>query len=88
MKRNNFLFGVLLGLAAPVAAHLLTAFTNWAALLSGKDIALYVAAALANLLLVRYYYRHGMENTARGLILVTFVATIVLIFAKNLSVAN
>lgn len=88
MKRNNFLFGALLGLAAPAIAHLLTRFTDWAALLGGKDIGLYVAAALVNLLLVRYYYRHTMENTARGLILVTFVATIVLIFANNLSVAN
>lgn len=88
MKRNSFVFGVLLGLVTPVAAHLLTLFTTWSPLGGGKDIGLYVVAALLNLLFVRYYYRHALENTARGIILVTFVATLVLIFLKNLSVAH
>lgn len=88
MKRNSFLFGALLGVVAPVVAHLLSTFTTWSSLLGGKDIGLYVVAALLNLLLVRCYYRHACERTARGLILVTFLATLLLIFAKNLSVAN
>ncbi len=77
-----------MGLAAPAIAHLLSTFTDWAALFGGKEIGIYVVAALVNLLVVRYYYRNGMENTARGIILVTFVATIALILVKNLSVAS
>lgn len=88
MKRNNFIFGILLGVVAPLVAHLFSLFTDWAKLIGGKEISLYVIAALLNLLLVRYYYRNTMESTARGLILITFLATIVLIFTKNLSVAN
>lgn len=88
MKRNNFLFGALLGLVAPALAHLLTLFTDWARLVGDKEIGLYVIAALLNLLLVRFYYRNAKENTARGIILVTFVAAIVLVFTKNLSAAN
>lgn len=77
-----------MGLVAPAVAHLLSMFTNWATLIGGKEISIYVVAALVNLLVVRYYYRHAMENTARGIILITFVATLALIFVKNLSVAN
>lgn len=79
---------MMLGLGAPVAAHLLSQFTTWARILGGKEISLYVIAALLNLLLVRYYYRNEMEKTGRGVVLITFVATIILIFTKNLSVAN
>lgn len=88
MRRNNFFLGVCLGLFAPAVAHLLTRYTDWAGLVGGKEISLYVISALLNLLLVRHYYRNTLENTARGIILITFVAAIVLLFTKNLSASN
>lgn len=86
MKKNRFVFGILLAMVFPVVAHVLTELTTWNLAIGNKELSLYVIAALANLLLVRYYYRNQLENTARGIILITFAAAIVLIFTKNISV--
>lgn len=86
MKRNSFFFGCIVGLIAPVIAHLLTLFTSWNMAIGNKSLSLYVIAALINLLFVRFFYRNVLEKSARGVILITFLAAIVLIFTKNLSV--
>ena len=86
MKRNSFFFGCIVGLLAPVVAHLLTLFTSWNMAIGNKSLSLYVIAALINLLFVRFFYRNALEKSARGVILITFVAAILLIFMQNLSV--
>lgn len=85
MKRNSFFFGGVLGLIMPIIAHLLTLFTTWNMAIGNKSLSLYVIAALINLLFVRFFYRNALEKSARGVILITFVAAIVLIFTENLS---
>ncbi|WP_257669356.1 hypothetical protein [Parapedobacter tibetensis] len=85
MKINHFLFGCIIGLLAPTAAHLLTLFTSWNMVIGNKSLSLYVIAALINLLLMRFFYRNALEQSARGVILITFVAAMVLLFTQKLT---
>jgi hypothetical protein len=71
---------------APFVAHMLTVFTSWNLALGNKPLSLYVIAALINLLLVRFFYRNALEKSARGVILITFVGVLLLIFVGKLSV--
>jgi len=86
-KRNSLAWGVIIGLLAPAIAHLLTLFTSWAIVLGNKSLSLYVLAGLINLLLVRYFYRNGLEDSARGVILITFVSALLLILTDRLSLS-
>ncbi len=66
---------MLLGSVAPIFAFLLTYFNISIIETGDKNLSFYVIAALVNLLLVRYYYRNELSNSARGVILITFIAT-------------
>ena len=46
----------------------------------------YVVAALINLLLLRYYYKSEMGNTASGIILITFIGAIGVLFFRDVIV--
>lgn len=85
MQRNSLLSGLGIGLLAPIVAHMLTKFTSLSFPFGSKPLGLYVIAALINLLLVRYFYRKGLEQAARGVILITFVLALLLIFTTKLS---
>lgn len=85
LRTNNFYLGALIGLVTPVIAFLLTRWTDWAILLN-KPNSLYVLAGVVNLLLLRWYYRNDGENSARGVIMVTFIGVLVLIFTRTVSV--
>ena len=50
-------------------------------------MSLYVVAAAVNMLLVRFLYRGGLSRSAQGVVLVTFVALLFLIFTDKLSLA-
>ncbi|GGH01168.1 hypothetical protein GCM10007415_41540 [Parapedobacter pyrenivorans] len=52
-----------------------------------QPLSLYVIAALINLLFIRFFYRSMLEQPARGVILITFVASLLLIFTEKLSLA-
>lgn len=86
MNKNNLLFGVAIGVIAPLLAYALTVYTDWLHFLRAKPISFYVLAAVINLTLLRYAYRRELENTGRGIILVTFLATLLLIFTQNLRI--
>ncbi len=78
--RDNYFFGAVLGVICPLLAYLATTFTELQAMLfAQKPIALYVIAAVINLIAVRFIYRSGREATAKGIILVTFLAMVVLV---------
>lgn len=70
----------------PTVAYLLSNYTNWSSYFSNKPLSLYVLAALINLLLVRYFYKNDMENNARGIILITFIGVLVLIFTRQIHI--
>lgn len=82
MKTDSFILGCSIGLVFPVTAHLL-AKSNALDIFSDKPLAWYVVAALLNLVLVRYGYRNAHEKSAQGIILVTFAATLMLLFTRQ-----
>ena len=79
--RNNFLMGAAFGLIAPILAFLLSRFAELPLFLAAKPLSIYASAALANLLLVRYFYRNGWDRSGRGVVFVTFVGVLALIVA-------
>ncbi len=85
--KNNVLLGVLLGAIFPLLAYVLTTFTELQrTLFSQKPIALYVMAAVVNLVAVRFIYRSGRENTAKGIVLVTFLAMVLMVVVLRIKV--
>lgn len=85
--KNNFALGVALGVIFPLLAYVATTFTTvQTSLFAHKPIALYVFAATINLIGVRFMYRKGKEATANGVVLVTFLAMIILLFTSRNSV--
>ena len=85
-RKNSFLIGAALGAVMPLLAYILTHFTAWEWFFGNKPLSLYVIAGLINLLLLRYYYRNNMENNARGVMLVTFIGVLLLIFGKGITI--
>lgn len=85
MKRNSFLGGVVVGVIAPLAAYLLKLFSSLGTTM--HPMSLYVIAATINLLLFRFFYRRSLDQSANGVLLVTFIAVLCLIFIEKLSLA-
>ncbi|WP_262248892.1 hypothetical protein [Parapedobacter soli] len=77
MQQNSFFWGGVLGAITPTVACLLKVFSPLGATM--HPLSLYVIAAVVNLLLIRFFYRRELDRTARGLLLVTFVALLFLI---------
>ncbi|NGF57581.1 hypothetical protein G5B00_13765 [Parapedobacter sp. SGR-10] len=85
--KNNFIVGVLLGSVFPVLAYLLTTYTELQkTFFEQKPITIYVLAAVVNLIAVRFIYRSGRENTAKGIVLVTFLAMVLMVFVLRIKV--
>ncbi|PRD53806.1 hypothetical protein [Sphingobacterium gobiense] len=82
--KNSFVLGMAFGVVFPLLAYLAATFTAiQTSLFIHKPIALYVIAATANLIGVRFLYRYEKDATANGVVLVTFLAMIVLIVVKR-----
>ena len=45
----------------------------------------YVIAATINLLLLRFFFRQALDRSARGILIITFLALILLIFIDKQS---
>ncbi|WP_159637182.1 hypothetical protein [Sphingobacterium composti Ten et al. 2007 non Yoo et al. 2007] len=87
MQQNSIFTGVILGSIAPLAAYLMMTYTSFQQqFFAEKPIALYVIATVINLIIVRFAYRGGKESLAKGIVLITFVAMLVLIFVTKLKV--
>ena len=87
MQKKSFLLGSLLGVIAPILAYLLIGYTSiQQSLFSDKPIALYVIAAVINVVIFRFAYRAGQESFAKGILLITFIAMLSLIFLTKLKV--
>ena len=87
MKKDSFILGTLIGAVAPIVAYLLSTFSSLQqSIFPDKPIAMYVFAAVINLIVVRFTYRAGYEKLAKGIVLITFLAMILLIFGTKLKV--
>lgn len=88
MKKDNLFFGFLLGLIAPLTAFVMSRFNLTGIDIGNKNLSFYVIAALLNLLLVRYYYRNEMTNSARGVILITFIGAMSVLFFSEVKIVG
>lgn len=86
LRRNDLFFGFILGSIFPLLAFAVNKWTDWGMLFSNKPAAFYVLAGLINLFVMRWYFRHDGENTGRGLIMITFIGALILIFTKTITV--
>lgn len=85
--KDSFWFGGLTAVIAPILAYLLSNYTSLqTSFFADKPIAIYVIAALVNLITVRFTYRAGKESFAKGMIFVTFVAMLVLIVTTKMKI--
>lgn len=85
-RRNNFYLGFVLGLIMPLLAYIFSRWPDGGLVLAGKPTAVFVLAGLANLLLVRWFYREGSEGSARGVMLITFVAALILFYTRTMTI--
>lgn len=85
--KDSFWLGILVGMLAPILAYVLSDHTDiQISYFVDKPIAIYVIAALINLIVVRFTYRAGKESFAKGMVFITFVAMLILIIATKLKV--
>lgn len=83
LKKNNLFIGFVLGVIAPFIAFLFTEYTSLGLRFSDKPLALYAIAAVVNLLLIRYYYKLQASRTGGGLLFITFIGVLLLLFLKQ-----
>lgn len=87
MQKKDFILGMVIGVIAPLASYLLTQYTSLQQdYFVEKPIAIHVLAAAINLIVVRFAYRAGKESLAKGVMLLTFLAMVVLIWFTKLKV--
>ncbi|WP_164110043.1 MULTISPECIES: hypothetical protein [Sphingobacterium] len=85
--KDSFWLGGLVGVAAPALAYILSNYTSLqTSFFVDKPIAIYVIAALINLITVRFTYRGGKETFAKGIIFVTFIAMLILVVTAKLKI--
>lgn len=85
--KNSLIIGCFIGVISPLIAFV-ASYNNLIGefIKSDKISAPYVIAAVINLIIVRLSYRYSKENFGKGVIIVTFLAMIILIFGGKLKV--
>lgn len=85
--KDSFWLGGLFGTLAPIVAYVMSNYTTIQTnFFTDKPIAMYVVAALVNLIIIRFTYRAGKESFAKGIVFITFVAMLVLVITVKLKV--
>lgn len=87
MMKNSLPLGLLIGLFFPLIAYLLTKYTEvQTSYFVDKPIAIYVMAAVVNIGIFRFSYRAGKDRFAKGVLIITFIAMLLLVFGTGLKV--
>jgi hypothetical protein len=82
LKRNNFWLGTIIGLVMPGVVFVFAEILKKDISVFGKEDAFYLISLAANFFILRYYFRSDREDTAKGVVLSTFTATIIFFFLK------
>jgi predicted tellurium resistance membrane protein TerC len=82
LKRDNVWLGTILGLILPGIAFFVVEILKKNIRVLEKDDLLYIGCVALNLLLVKYYFKHYKENTARGIIAATFICALIFFYHK------
>lgn len=87
MRKDSSVLGFFVGLIAPIMAYVMQTYsTVQQSLFVDKPIALYVIAAVINLIIIRFSFTGGKEQFGKGVVLSTFIAMLVLIFVTKLKI--
>lgn len=82
--KDSFWKGILVGSILPGLAYISTIYTTiQSSFIAEKPIAVYVIVAMINLIVVRFSFRAGKESFAKGIVLITFVAMILLLVVSR-----
>jgi len=85
--RNNLWIGLGIGVFFPALAFALVRFTDLELhFLPEKPMAIYTIAVLLNLVLLRFVYRAGNDQTGKGIIVSTFLAMILYLITHKVTV--
>ena len=84
---NSLGLGLALGVIFPLIAFLLMKYTDLQMqLCSDKPTVLYVIAAAVNIVGCYVCYKKELEKLGNGLILITFLSMLLLVFTKNITI--
>jgi len=82
-SRNNLLIGILIGCIAPgIAWVIFELLLHNDSLIMDKPGVPYLIAIGINLLVIRYTFKNEMENTAKGIAIVTFAVMLAVFLLK------
>ncbi|MCS3556687.1 MULTISPECIES: hypothetical protein [Sphingobacterium] len=85
--KNNLGIGILLGAIAPMIAYLLSTYTTlFEKTISEKPMLIYAIAVFMNLLVIRFLFKGEKGALAKGVLVATFIATILYILTHKLSI--
>lgn len=83
-KKDNFLIGALLGIILPVLAWFTVEVLKFDLQFLGKKHLLYIASAIFNLILMRFYFKSGKGETAAGIIFSTFISALLFVILNRI----
>lgn len=84
LKKDNFLIGVLLGIIFPALAWFSVEILKFDLQFLGKKYLLYIAGAILNLILMRFYFKQSKGETAAGIIFSTFISALLFVILNRI----
>jgi hypothetical protein len=82
LNKNNVWLGTVLGLVLPGIAFLLVEVVRANLSFLKKADLLYIGCVALNMLIVKFYTKRYMEETARGIIASTFICAFIFFYYK------
>lgn len=82
LKKNNFFLGILVGAALPGLIFLCETLLKKDLRIFGKENVLYIVSFALNFFVMRYYFKAGIEDSARGVVLSTFIFAFAFFYFK------
>lgn len=81
-RRNNLYLGIALGACLPALAILLVEFLKVELRTGMRESTIYMICIGLNALLFRQFYKKEKEDTAKGVLLVTFIYALIFFIYK------
>ena len=82
-KKDNFFFGVLLGVIMPAITCFFVEVMRIGDKMGLSDSKVYLLGLIVNLFLVRYYFKKEINNTGKGIFLVSFFVVLAVFFINK-----
>jgi len=87
MNKNSILTGLLIGAIAPILSLLLTYYTLLQQTIApNKPTVLFLIAGVINLILMRMVYKKGFDNMGKGIMLITFVSMLIILYTQKITI--